>query len=780
MTNTVSEENYLNEDGVARLSRLVQYFEDAESASVTARELAERDRDYYDNFNDSQWTEEEKKALEKRKQPITTSNRIKPKINYMLGEEAKRRSLPKAHPRTPKDEGSAGAATDGLRYIVDDNKYQHTRSAVFKNMCIEGYGGVEIRAEQLPMSGPTAKPDYKIRILPLKWDRIFFDAHSREPDFSDAKYLGQVIWMDAADAQAEYPDAAEVLAKTWTLESSMSNTYEDAPRNRWTDTKRKRIRIAEVWHEEAGVWYHCVYTKGGIISEIESPYKDEHGKSLPGIYLQSCFVDRDGNRYGVARDWISIQDEINKRRSKALHLISVRQTKGEKGAVDDVRKTKTELAKPDGHIEVNPGMDFEVLRNDDMSQGNFNLLAEAKSEIDSLGVNAQMAGSDMRNMSGRALMKREESGMSEIGPVYDMLNMFDHAVYRAAWSMAKQFWTSEKWIRITDDENVPRFVGLNQPMTLGEQLLDEVRQSGQPVTPEMDQQAKMDPRMQQIVGTKNNIAEMDVDIVIDSGPASATIQAEQFAELADLAKIRPDIPTQAVIEASSLRNKEKLLKMMGKGGDDEDPRIAQQTQQMQEMDQAIQGMTKELEQAKSDRSMEAAKLEIDQYNARTNRLKLEATAMTPEQMQALVLDTLSSALGVENLIPDQQQIAPMSAENMDADMTDSEKLDKELNAKIMMKRMELMAQIRMKEMDKNPAIAQQSDDPFNEQDENFEVKQSANAIEGLNQVMQGMVALAQEIGSLKQIMSAPKVLVRDEQGRPVGARIASEHEMMGN
>jgi hypothetical protein len=659
MENAVSEENYLNEEGVARLSRLVQYFDDAETATVDARKLSERDRDYYDNFNDSQWTEEEKKALEKRKQPVTTSNRIKPKINYMLGEEAKRRSLPKAHPRTPKDEGSAGAATDGLRYIIDKNKYQYTRSAVFKNMCIEGYGGVEIRAVELPMTAPTAQPDYDIEILQLEWDRIFFDPHSRKPDFSDAKFKGQVIWIDDEDAKTEYPDSAEVLNKTWASEASMSNTYEDAPRNRWTDSKRKRIRIAEVWHEEVGVWYHCVYTKGGIISEMESPYKDENGNSIPGIYLQSCFVDRDGNRYGVARDWISIQDEINKRRSKALHLLNVRQTRGEKGAIDDIRKVKAELAKPDGHVETTPGMQFEVLRNDDLTAGNMNLLAEAKNEIDSLGVNAQMSGSDSRNMSGRALMKREESGMSEIGPVYDMLNQFDHAVYRAAWNMVKQFWNAEKWIRITDDEQTPRFVGLNQPMTLGEQLLDEVRQSGKPITPEMENQAKMDPRMQQRVGVRNNVSEMDVDIVIDSGPASATIQAEQFVELANLAKVRSDIPTLSLIEASSLRNKEKLLKDMGKGN--EDPRVQQMGQQIQKMGQIMDKMKADLEQSAKDKALEDQKVRIDAYKAETERMDKLMKGMPLDVQAMFIRQAIAQILPSPDILPPDMPMGGMQA-----------------------------------------------------------------------------------------------------------------------
>jgi hypothetical protein len=107
-------------------------------------------------------------------------------------------------------------------------------------------------------------------------------------------------------------------------------------------------------------------------------------------------------------------------------------------------------------------------------------------------------------------------------------------VYRKVWARIRQFWTAEKWVRVTDDDRNVRFVGLNQPLTLGEQLLEEFKK--QPgVTPEQiaqaEQQAAMDPRMQVVVDTKNKVAELDVDIVLDDVPASASLQTEQFEQI---------------------------------------------------------------------------------------------------------------------------------------------------------------------------------------------------------------------------------------------------------
>ena len=66
------------------LSRMVEWFEEAENASQDARELAERDRDYMDNI---QWTSAERAELRKRGQPEITINKIREKVGLLCGLE---------------------------------------------------------------------------------------------------------------------------------------------------------------------------------------------------------------------------------------------------------------------------------------------------------------------------------------------------------------------------------------------------------------------------------------------------------------------------------------------------------------------------------------------------------------------------------------------------------------------------------------------------------------------------------------------------------------------
>jgi hypothetical protein len=628
------------------LSRLVQWHEAADQSTQDARTEAERDRDYYDGY---QWTDDEVATLKKRKQPVVTINRIKPKVDFLKGQEQQRRMMPRAFPRTPAEEEGAQAATDSLRFVLDQGKWDRERSGCFDNHVIEGLEGVDIQVYQKPDG------DYCIEAKQIPWDRIWYDPHSRQRDFSDAKYKGQFLWMDLEDALAKWSDKASILEGMMSQDSAtLGETYDDIPRVRWTDPKRKRVRVAQCWSREEGKVYFSTFTRGGILERMESPFVDEDGEPDDGFVFGSCYIDRDGNRYGVVRSWISIQDEINKRRSKMLHLLSVRQTFGNQ-SIENKNEVRKELAKPDGHVELRGGAkfgeDFGILPTGDLAQGQRELMSEAKNEIDSLGVNAAMSGTEGRNMSGRALLARSEQGLAELQPLFDAFAQFQHDVYRKLWNRIRQFWTAEKWIRVTDDDKNVKFVGLNQPLTLGEQLLEEFKKTG--AGPEeiaaAEQQAKMDPSMQVIVGVKNDVAKMDVDLVLDEVPASATLETETFEHLMQLAPHAGKMPPQlfeALLEASPLHGskKEKVLKKLR--GEEENPIPPQVQQQMQQAQaqieqavQIIQDLEGQLKAAQAQEAEAKAQQPIGEMEKKAQELSYrEDMLRASEQIAALRIE----------------------------------------------------------------------------------------------------------------------------------------------
>lgn len=617
------------------LTMLVRYFEESEDMTRRARELSERDRDYHDNFDDDQWTTTEKAKLAKRGQPVITSNYIKRKVSTLCGGERRMRSDPKAFPRNPQDEQTAGAATDALRYVGDLNKFNVTRSKVYEEMLVEGFGGADVVIEDAPNG------EKRVSIKRVPWDRLFFDPHSAANDFSDATYKGIVIWRDAKRGDQD------VLGET--LRSAGTETYDDRPKTSWVDSKRSRVRVVQIHYLHDGEWMVATFTKAGFIEQpMVSPYKDRDGKSACSLIMRSAYVDRENNRFGAVRDWISTQEEINKRRSKAVHQINSRQTYGNKTAIQNAAQAKLELAKPDGHVEMNGGAefgkDFGILPTTDMSAGNLQLLQMAQQEMQASGPNAAMAGKAPGQQSGRALEAQMQAGSVEMEPLADELRQWARDVYDAAWMRVRQFWTDETWVRVTDDDRNIKFVGLNKKVTLKDKLEQMQPEEAKEMVAQLGIQSPYDPALKEVIEVENEVSGLDVDIEIEEGPDLSTLQSEQFETLAALAKAGLPIPPDAIVEASSLRNKDAILKKMRGEEDEQNPALMQAKQKMEEMAAQMDEMAKELEKAKADQTVKLAAADTAQFKADTERMTALAPAMGPEEVQALVIQTIQQML----------------------------------------------------------------------------------------------------------------------------------------
>lgn len=580
--------------GLLDVTQLVEMFEASEDATTTSRQLAERDRDYVDNI---QLTSDQIKELNKRKQPVTIINRIKRKVDFLRGYEMGQRVDPRALPRTPKHEQDADGVQQGLRYVAEDQRFDQLRSRVFDNLVVEGAAGYRVSVKQ------GYDGEMEITISRVAWDRMFADPHSSEPDYSDAGYLGGVIWKDYDDAVAEYPDAIDFLNTT--LDSaSLSDTYDDKPKFRvWADKKRKRIRVVFMWIKREGVWYFAEFTKGGILKAGKSPFVTDKGESDCELIYGSAYVNRENERYGLVREMISPQDEINKRRSKALHLLNVSQITLEEGAVNDIEKFRRESARPDGVKVVNPGY-FDKIRDDtrtELAAAHMQLLQEAKNEIDMMAGNIALQGNALQKSaaSGKAIIASQQGGAMEIAPLMDSLRDMDVRVYRAIWYRIRQFWTAEKWVRVTDDERNVKWLGLNVDPQQGEMLKQQ--------------------NPDKIAGTVASVAQLDCDIIIDDAPDGLTPQLEQFQSLVELKKMdaNGELPFRAILMAMpSLKNKEQVLAAM-----DEGKQVPPEVQQLQER-------MKMLEMA-----MAEAKVADTQASAQLKQAQAQA-ALIPDQQQA--------------------------------------------------------------------------------------------------------------------------------------------------
>lgn len=522
---------------LAKYRRWLRAYETNKSDEIDEGQIA---RKYY---HGKQWTAAEIKKLKKRGQAAVFDNRIGRKIDFLVGVEQRMRRDPKAYPRTPKHEHGADTATASVRYVADINRWEQISSNAMHDGLVSGTGVAWVGAEPLG----NGQVDVKLRHIEV--DRFFYDPRSVRRDFSDARFMGVHIWLDLDEAKERFPDHGDYfdsvidMAKT----GDAVNKLEEDRTTQWGDFEHRRVRIVEIYHktvqppEMRETWMLCTFSGDKDLGSQVSPYVDEYGQPDCPYVAWSPYIDETGNRYGVIRNMKPMQDEINHRRSKFLHLLNSRQLfVRDKGSTDDLEKLRTELSRPDGVIETHGmkwGEDIGVVDTAKEVQGQFELLNESQAALENLGPNPGLIGKGggVADQSGRAILAQRDSGMTELSPVFEAQRDWKLRTYRKMWARLRQVWTGERIIRITDDDKALEFLSVNQ-------------YSQDPATGAIQAQ--------------NVIGEIDADIILDEGPDTIIMQEELLQTISQLGDGALGPMGKVVIELSNVSNKERLLKIL--------------------------------------------------------------------------------------------------------------------------------------------------------------------------------------------------------------------------
>lgn len=504
-------------------------------------------RRYYDG---DQWTEKERRTRDARHEPSFVINRVRPGVEGMVGVVEKGKSVPRAYPRNPQNEDASEVATDVLRFVHDENRWHQSKLKAFRNILVEGTAAIITEVD--------AKLNTRFRRI--RFEEFFYDPYSREPDFSDASYMGIAKWQFLAEVQAAYPEMRSELESACSSGDFSDRTWSDRPTNSfgamWTDPKRKRLLVVEIYRLYGGQWLKCCFVSDLKLCEEVSPYLDNDDKPCNPIEAYSAYIDDENRRYGVVEDMLGPQDEINIYRNKAAWLATFRQLQetDPSSAGIDPDEARKEAARPDGVIPAGWG----VVSNNDRFQMDSELLQEAKSEIERMGPNPAIVGRASPDASGRATLVRQQAGLTELAHLFSGLEDLEMRVFKQAWARTRQFATEPKFIRVTENPNAFRWVQINEPV-LGPPAPVMDPQTGQYQTDPATGQIVMQPQM---VGVKNAVARMEVDIIIDSTPDTANVQQEQYNALVQLAQIPGTLgpnPGKILLQASSLPMKHELI-----------------------------------------------------------------------------------------------------------------------------------------------------------------------------------------------------------------------------
>ena len=496
----VSEYSITNESPAEIVCRLEKMFLSSVLSPVWKDWRKHADQDFQ-FFEGDQWTALEKAMLEERGQPIVTENLIKPKVDRLIGQFQRQHSTVSVLGRNaPVDEQTAATTAEIFRWVDQTNSTEFEEHDQIKDGYIGGFGVLEIVSGQDPLGNPS------IIIRNENPFYIFPDPHSRRYNWNeDAKFIARSKWLDLDDAIGLWPEKAKELRN---CVSSLPGGLNGSPgmldptvmtQANWNyfDPYRQRLRPVEVYYKRK-VMKRVIITPTGVRVELDYLGPRQAQQMNPesvvesvaseemwlGIYCGGTLIHHDravdqdglfpfipyfadrkksGEPFGCVRNLVSISQEINKRRSKALHLLSTNQAILSQNAVEDQAIFAAEKAKPDGIMIVRgkPDDQVQLIKNQDMGQSQMAMHAESKQAFNMVSGDDptnQGAASQMRSGVGKA---REQMLTDLVNmPLFSNIRRTRQIKLRKVWGLVCQHFTDDLVFQITDDPNAAKVVSL--------------------------------------------------------------------------------------------------------------------------------------------------------------------------------------------------------------------------------------------------------------------------------------------------------------------------------
>lgn len=607
------ERSELDSTRVTQLhTRMVSHYLRELDRQASWRARMAMDEAFYDS---DQWAADDKLTLEQRGQEPLVLNVIAQSLNWIIGSQRRARTDYKILPRKKEAAKSAERKSQLMKYLADVNKSRFSESDAFEEMTKAGISFLESGVQE----DSEGEPIYD---RAESWRNIVWDSAARERDLSDGRYMFRTKWVDLDTACAMFPKRKSQI------EASASSTYEfggsvdrygddamdeaeqDAISDGYSsiehpDSHRERVRLIEAWFKvpeqedvmgggdfagemydpdspghaqqvesgEAEVrtrltyrMYVMVMTTRSVLWFSKSPYRHNRYPFTPMWCYRKSGT---GEPYGVVRNMVDAQRDINKRFSKALAILSSNKTIMDAGAVDDLDEYADEISNPNAIIVKNKGFDLKIDADRELSAAHLNVMQMSIQMIQTLsGVTDEAMGKTTNAVSGKAIMARQEQGTVSTAKPFDALRACKQYHGEKKLSLIEQFMSDQKQFRITNSRGQPDYVVVNDGMP------------------------------------ENDIVLSKADYVVSEDDFNASMRQAQVAELMELmvglAPVAPQIVMvllDLVVEAMDIPSREEIVKRIrnisGMEDPDVDPSIPDPEREAREQQKAQQA---ELEQ----------------------------------------------------------------------------------------------------------------------------------------------------------------------------------------
>ncbi len=543
-------------------------------------------------YRGDQWDEFDMQQLDDQGRPALTINTILPTINGVLGEQSTKKADIQFKPRGGGNQKTADVLTQVYSQIADNNKLEWIENQVFSDGLIQdrGYFDVridfsdhvqgEVRVEAKDPLDILIDPDAK-HYDPRTWNEIF------ESKWMSIDEVEEVYGQDKADK-------LRMLAETGTTLGADSMEYEE---ERYGDTDEhnygqqfpgdpenaRMLRAIRVIERQYYRLKDCMFYLDPVTGDMRDvPYNwskkkreefaDQFGLDIMTKTVRKVrwtvtadtvvlFDDwspyknftivpyfpyfRRGKPFGMVRNLLSPQEQLNKITSQELHIVNTTANSGwivENGSLagmtaDDLEEHGAETGLV---LEFNRGSTPPAkIPPNQIPTGLDRLGQKAAANIKQIsGITDAMLGMDSAEVSGVAIQQKQNRGSTMLQVPLTNLAKTRQYLAESILSLVQSFYTEERVIQITDESDPYKS---RVPLRVNE------------MTPEGE--------------VVNDLQLGEYDVVVSSAPARDNFDEMQFAEAISLRQAGVPIPNDMIVEYSHLSRKadvaDRIRKMEG-------------------------------------------------------------------------------------------------------------------------------------------------------------------------------------------------------------------------
>lgn len=537
-----------------------------------------------------QWNERDRQRLDAEGKPALEINMILSTVNAMLGERVNQSAEIRFQ---PSHGGAADLAefvlTPLARHIQSDNGYQFVEGEVFADGIIQDRGYFDIRIDY------DKDERGEIRIRSLDPMLVLPDPYARSYDTREWNEVITTRWMTLSEIEAEFGKEHRKKVELFATSTSGIQGYEYDCIERETrpahygdpdevvnndpyrDKHHLRVRIIERQYKKIGMQRVFVDPATGDIELIPDEMPAERVAELAerlrmgvreeprrrvrwtisagnhvlsdawSMYEHFTVVGffpyfRRGQPFGVVRNLISPQQQLNKAESQELHIINTTANSGwdiESGQlVNMTEQDLEERGAQTGLVLVRkPGTPpLAKIQPNSIPTGINTVARKAGASIRQIsGVYDAVLGDIGTEVSGVKLDLQVKRGLTQFQVPFDNLNRTRKILGEIMYRLISQFYSEERVYYVAD---------FNQP--------------GAPIKP-------VEINKQMVDGTiLNDVTVGEYAVSVEVGPSRETVQESQFAQALELRQAGVNIPDFVIIENSNLARRREVAEMLRK------------------------------------------------------------------------------------------------------------------------------------------------------------------------------------------------------------------------